>query len=115
MQQERNKHTAANAVDKCMDANIQRRLISEAKRFSTHSAWEVVNAMQIMGGIGYTNVYPIERYPRDPRLMMIWTTTVKIMDLIVQHELYKEFDKNHIKRDIENDAKLSCKIEEKGI
>ena len=33
------------------------------------AAWDVVNdAMQIMGGIGYTNVYPIERLLRDTRL-----------------------------------------------
>jgi len=107
-------HTAAKAVDESMDASLQRRLVSEAKRFSTQSAWEIVNnAMQIMGGIGYTNVYPIERYLRDSRLMMIWTGTNEIMDLIIQHELYKELDKNYIKRDIENDAKSSDKIEEK--
>lgn len=99
-------HTAAKAVDELEDASLQRRLVSEAKRFSTQSAWEIVNnAMQIMGGIGYTNVYPIERYLRDARLMMIWTGTNEIMDLIVQHELYKELDKNHIKRNIELDAK----------
>lgn len=99
-------HTAAKAVDELEDASLQRRLVSEAKRFSTQSAWEIVNnAMQIMGGIGYTNVYPIERYLRDARLMMIWTGTNEIMDLIVQHELYKELDKGHIKRNIEMDAK----------
>ncbi|HEX13341.1 MAG TPA: acyl-CoA dehydrogenase [Desulfurella acetivorans] len=107
-------HTAAKAVDELQDSSIQRRLVSEAKRFSTQAAWEIVNnAMQIMGGIGYTNVYPIERYLRDTRLMMIWTGTNEIMDLIVQHELYKELDKMRIKRDIENDAKSSDKIEEK--
>lgn len=99
-------HTAAKAIDESMDASLQRRLVSEAKRFATQGAWETINnAMQIMGGIGYTNVYPIERYLRDARLMMIWTGTNEIMDLIVQHELYKEFDKNHIKRNIELDAK----------
>ncbi|AHF96993.1 acyl-CoA dehydrogenase family protein [Desulfurella multipotens] len=107
-------HTAAKAVDELQDSSIQRRLVSEAKRFSTQAAWEIVNnAMQIMGGIGYTNVYPVERYLRDTRLMMIWTGTNEIMDLIVQHELYKELDKMRIKRDIENDAKSSDKIEEK--
>ena len=107
-------HTAAKAVDELQDSSIQRRLVSEAKRFSTQAAWAIVNnAMQIMGGIGYTNVYPVERYLRDTRLMMIWTGTNEIMDLIVQHELYKELDKMRIKRDIENDAKSSDKIEEK--
>jgi hypothetical protein len=46
--------------------------------------------MQIMGGIGYTNVYPIERMLRDARLMTIWTGTNEIMDLVIQHEYYRE-------------------------
>ncbi len=107
-------HTAAKAVDEELDASVQRRLVSEAKRFSTQSAWEIVNnAMQIMGGIGYTNVYPIERYLRDARLMMIWTGTNEIMDLVIQHELYKELEKNRILRDVELDAKSSAQLEEK--
>ncbi len=107
-------HTAAKAVDETNDASLKRRLVSEAKRFSTQSAWEIVNnAMQIMGGIGYTNVYPIERYLRDTRLMMIWTGTNEIMDLVIQHELYKELDKNRILRDVERDAKSSDQLEEK--
>jgi acyl-CoA dehydrogenase len=51
----------------------------------------VVNhAMQILGGIGYTNVFPIERMLRDVRLILIWTGTNEIMDLVIQHELYQE-------------------------
>ncbi len=46
--------------------------------------------MQIMGGIGYTNIYPIERMLRDARLMMIWPGTNEIMDLIIQHECFRE-------------------------
>ncbi len=57
-----------------------RRLVSEAKKVATEAAWRVVNdAMQIMGGIGYTDVYPIERLLRDARLIMIWTGTNEIM------------------------------------
>ena len=58
---------AARAVDERYP-NV-RRLVSEAKRFATEIAWEVVNnAMQVMGGIGYTDVYPVERVLRDIRL-----------------------------------------------
>ena len=46
--------------------------------------------MQILGGIGYTDVYPIERILRDIRLMMIWTGTNEIMNLVIQHEYYRE-------------------------
>jgi hypothetical protein len=46
--------------------------------------------MQVLGGIGYTNVYPVERLLRDTRLIMIWTGTNEIMDLIIQHEWFLE-------------------------
>jgi len=83
-----------------------RRLVSEAKKFSTESAWKVVNhAMQILGGIGYTDIFPVERLLRDIRLITIWTGTNEIMDLVIQHEFYKEFTATSSKgRDVEADA-----------
>jgi acyl-CoA dehydrogenase len=61
--------------------------------------------MQIMGGIGYTNVYPIERMLRDARLMTIWTGTSEIMNLVIQHEYYKELlGSTSGARDVEADA-----------
>ncbi len=80
---------AAKTVDKGMP---HRRLVSEAKKFATEAAWSIVNtAMQVLGGIGYTNVYPLERYLRDCRLGLIWTGTSQIMDALIQHETYTEF------------------------
>ncbi len=83
-----------------------RRLVSEAKKIATEFAWTIINnAMQIMGGIGYTTVYPIERLLRDCRLAMIWTGTNEIMNLLIQHEYYKELSKVKTDtRDIEHDA-----------
>ncbi len=83
-----------------------RRIVSEAKRFATDSLWEVSNiAMQILGGIGYTDVYPVERFVRDARLTQIWTGTNEIMDQLVQHEYYDEVLARQDKyRDIEKDA-----------
>ena len=82
-------YMAARSVDE--DAPNSRRLVSQAKKFATDMAWEVANkAMQIMGGIGYTDVYPIEKIVRDIRLCQIWTGTNEIMNLLIQHEYYKE-------------------------
>jgi len=92
-----------------------RRLVSEAKKFSTESAWTVVNhAMQILGGIGYTDIYPVERLLRDVRLITIWTGTNEIMDLVIQSEFYKEFLAAKPKsRDVEADAEGSELPDEK--
>jgi alkylation response protein AidB-like acyl-CoA dehydrogenase len=82
-------YMAARAVDQ--EAPNRRRLVSEAKKFATDTAWEVVNlAMQILGGIGYTDIYPVERMLRDQRLCQIWTGTNQIMNLLIQHEYYAE-------------------------
>jgi alkylation response protein AidB-like acyl-CoA dehydrogenase len=106
---------AARAVDAGDEPARCRRLVSEAKKFATDTAWEVVNhAMQIMGGIGYTNVYPIERLLRDTRLIMIWTGTNEIMNLIIQHEYYRELlARPSPVRDVEADAPEAARTEEK--
>jgi alkylation response protein AidB-like acyl-CoA dehydrogenase len=97
-------YTAARAVDG--GAPNSRRIVSEAKRFATEAAWDVVNnAMQVMGGIGYTDVYPIERALRDTRLALIWTGTSQIMNLLIQHEYYKEvLSEGYDRRKMEQDA-----------
>lgn len=96
----------AHSIEAGGDAGRIRRLVSEAKKFSTEAAWEVVNhAMQILGGIGYTNVYPVERILRDVRLITIWTGTNEIMNLVIQHEFFKEFLRTERRgRDVETDA-----------
>lgn len=96
-------YAAARIADSGDDS---RRLVSEAKKVGTEAAWTVINnAMQIMGGIGYTSVYPIERFLRDCRLTMIWTGTNEVMNLLIQHEYYKELRKRKIEpRDVEEDA-----------
>ncbi|MCJ7492093.1 MAG: acyl-CoA/acyl-ACP dehydrogenase [Dehalococcoidia bacterium] len=98
-------YAAAHAIDNGDDPGRVRRLVSEAKKFSTETGWEVINhAMQVMGGIGYTNVYPIERLLRDSRLLMIWTGTNEIMNLLIQHEYYRELGRPSLARDVEADA-----------
>ncbi|MHA1492054.1 MAG: acyl-CoA dehydrogenase family protein [Promethearchaeota archaeon] len=96
----------AKSIDAGAPPALQRRLVSEAKKFSTKSCWKVVNnAMQVMGGIGYTTVYPIERLMRDAKIGEIWTGTTEIMNLIIQHEYYREIlSEKWLGRDVELDA-----------
>jgi len=108
-------HAVARSVDAGEDPGKVRRLVSEAKKFSTETAWEVVNhSMQILGGIGYTDIYPVERMLRDVRLITIWTGTNEIMNLVIQHELYRELlgSARH-GRDVEGDAAEADAADEK--
>lgn len=109
-------YTAARAIDAGVEGSEARRMVSEAKKFATETCWNVVNnAMQIMGGIGYTNIYPVERILRDTRLIMIWTGTNEVMDLIIQHEYYKELTgKIETRRDYEADA-VNAHLEDEKI
>jgi len=99
-------YNTAKSIDAGAPPALQRRLVSESKKFSTKSCWKVINnSMQIMGGIGYTTVYPIERLLRDARIGEIWTGTTEIMNLIIQHEYYKEIlSEKWLGRDVEQDA-----------
>jgi hypothetical protein len=108
-------YAAARCIDAGDNPNRSRRLVSEAKKFGTEAAWQVVNhSMQVLGGIGYTNIYPIERLLRDTRLIMIWTGTNDVMDLIIQHEYYNEtLAPEPRSRDIELDAQEAKRTEEK--
>ncbi len=84
-------YTTARAVDAGVEPRRVRRLVSETKKFVTESCQKAANhAMQIMGGIGYTNIFPVERIVRDLRLASIWTGTNEIMAAITAGEWYRE-------------------------
>ncbi|MFZ2633335.1 MAG: acyl-CoA dehydrogenase family protein [Desulfosalsimonadaceae bacterium] len=84
-------YTTARAVDHQADPNQVRRMVSESKKFVTEACQKVAHhAMQVMGGIGYTNVYPIERIVRDLRLATIWTGSNEVMSMIIANEWYRE-------------------------
>ena len=115
-------YTTARAVDEQMktgnvgDKKV-RRLVSQSKKFVTESCQKAAhNAMQVMGGIGYTNIYPVERIVRDLRLASIWTGTNEVMAMIIANEWYKEYwttrGKERI-RDMEPDAAEAQAADEK--
>ena len=87
----------------------------KVKKVATEAGWATVNdAMQVLGGIGYTSVFPIERMLRDLRLTMIWTGTNEVMNLLTYHEYAKELlGSKAAVRDVESDAGDADAIEEK--
>ena len=110
-------YTTARAVDEQIDEKQIRRMVSQSKKFVTESCQKAVhNAMQVMGGIGYTNIYPVERIFRDLRLASIWTGTNEVMSMIIANEWYKEYWKNKQSgkiRDMELDAAEAQAADEK--
>ena len=57
---------------------------SIAKLYATESAVECANlAIQVHGGSGYVDDYPVERYLRDARVTTLYEGTSQIQKLII--------------------------------
>lgn len=110
-------YVTARGVDAGLAPNQTRRLVSQTKKFVTESCQQAAHhAMQVMGGIGYTSIYPVERIVRDLRLASIWTGTNEVMSMIVASEWYREYAAAKAagtERDFEADAAGAEDWEEK--
>jgi alkylation response protein AidB-like acyl-CoA dehydrogenase len=62
-----------------------------AKRFATDAGFQVANdALQLHGGYGYLQDYPLERIVRDLRVHQILEGTNEIMRVIIARELFRQ-------------------------
>jgi hypothetical protein len=63
---------------------------SMAKLFASEAAQRAVSkAVQIHGGYGYTDEFPVERYFRDARVQTIYEGTSEIQRLVIARELLR--------------------------
>jgi butyryl-CoA dehydrogenase len=94
-----------------------RRQVSETKKFVTESCQKIAHhAMQVMGGIGYTDIFPVERIIRDLRLASIWTGSNEVMAMIIANEWYREQlskKPTDFVRTPEDDAESAFAVDEK--
>lgn len=82
-------YLAANKVDK--DDPQATAYCAMAKRISTDLSFEVANqALQLHGGYGYLNEYPLERHVRDLRVHQILEGTNEIMRVIVSKAMAQD-------------------------
>eukprot|EP00831_Metopus_contortus_P059775 TRINITY_DN51747_c0_g1_i2.p1 TRINITY_DN51747_c0_g1~~TRINITY_DN51747_c0_g1_i2.p1 ORF type:complete len:163 (-),score=47.73 TRINITY_DN51747_c0_g1_i2:277-765(-) len=86
----RRRHT------RCREVSWARRCVQETG----------INA-EYMGGIGYTNIYPVEKIYRDIRLSTIWTGSNEVMSMIIAHEWYKEIMKQMKDKSV-RDCEFDC-------
>ena len=60
-----------------------------AKRFAADTAMKVTtDAVQILGGYGYSNEYPVAKLMRDAKLFQIYEGTSQIQRLIIAKEIF---------------------------
>lgn len=80
------------AVDKS-DPDISMR-VSCSKLFATEMLGRVADrGVQVHGGAGYINEYPVERFYRDARLLRLYEGTTQVQQLIIGRELLRNVNK----------------------
>ena len=63
-----------------------------AKLKATDTAMKVTtDAVQVLGGYGYTREYPVERYMRDAKVMQIVEGTNQIQRLVLARALKRQY------------------------
>ena len=71
-----------------------RKIGSMAKMKATDTAMKVTtDAVQILGGVGYTSEYPVERFMRDAKVLQIVEGTNQIQRVVIARELKKHYQK----------------------
>ena len=59
-----------------------------AKCFAADTAMEVtVNAVQLLGGYGYTKDFPVERFMRDAKITQIYEGTNQVQRVVISKRL----------------------------
>jgi acyl-CoA dehydrogenase len=77
-------------VAQLSDPDVSMR-VSCAKMFCTEMVGRVADrGVQIHGGAGYINDYPVERFYRDVRLLRLYEGTTQIQQLIIGRELLRQ-------------------------
>ena len=61
-----------------------------AKAFASDTAMAVtVDAVQLLGGYGYTKDFPVERFMRDAKITQIYEGTNQVQKVVIAREILK--------------------------
>src|SRR5205814_8953008 len=78
-------------IDESADGPDLTKLSAMAKLYCTDVAMKVTtDAVQILGGYGYIQEYPLERMMRDAKITQIYEGTSQIQRLVIAREMLKE-------------------------
>ena len=85
-------HSAALSLD---SDTPNSKLCSMAKLKATDTAMQVTtDAVQVLGGVGYTSEYPVERFMRDAKVLQIVEGTNQIQRVVIARHLKKEYEQH---------------------
>ena len=84
-------HRCGRLIDSGADGPALTKLSAMAKLFCTDAAMDVTtDAVQVLGGYGYLQEYPVERMLRDAKVTQIYEGTNQIQRLVIARELLRE-------------------------
>jgi len=76
------------AIVKLLDGKLSINEAAAAKLWHAETQWQIVDmALQLHGGAGYMNEYPIARFWRDARVHRIYGGTSEIMKEMIRREI----------------------------
>ncbi len=85
-------YAAAQSID---SGKPNSKFCSMAKLKSTDTAMKVTtDAVQVLGGVGYTSEYPVERFMRDAKVLQIVEGTNQIQRVVIARQLKKEYQQH---------------------
>jgi alkylation response protein AidB-like acyl-CoA dehydrogenase len=68
---------------------------AKAKLYASEMARrQTAEAIQVLGGYGYTKEFPVERYYRDAKVTEIYEGTSEIQRLVIAREILKQADRS---------------------
>ncbi|PIP94630.1 MAG: acyl-CoA dehydrogenase [Bdellovibrio sp. CG12_big_fil_rev_8_21_14_0_65_39_13] len=80
------------AADLFDQGRNDQKLASMAKLKATDACMKITtDAVQILGGVGYTSEYPVERLMRDAKVLQIVEGTNQIQRVVIARQLKKQF------------------------
>jgi alkylation response protein AidB-like acyl-CoA dehydrogenase len=78
-------------IDEGAEGSALTKISAMAKLYCTDVAMEVTtDAVQVLGGYGYMQEYPVERMMRDAKITQIYEGTNQIQRLVIAREMVKE-------------------------
>ena len=84
-------YRAGSLIDTQHDSPDIPKIASMAKWYASDMAMKVTtDAVQILGGYGYTREYPVERMMRDAKITQIWEGTNQIQRMIIANKILSD-------------------------
>jgi alkylation response protein AidB-like acyl-CoA dehydrogenase len=81
-------YKACSMADKAQRPADLGKWTSMAKLFASDNAMKVtVEAIQVLGGYGYVNEYPVERMMRDAKITQIYEGTNEIQRVVIARSM----------------------------